>query len=340
MIFYNELYQKYLNLPQKRIKPKSSKCQVCGKSKGRQMICQGCGMNTIHKNCGGIKIEFWLCNLCDCIPLIKRSISDPYSELPTSLTRFNSTPVGSFPVPPLQVEEVLKSILKECKSDETLASIIAQRQCEYNDLLMEIKQRSHDISKANHLEHDFRIRSFQLKEHENKEIERIVSDLTDQLQCAHVQGFESIRKLQKIYGLGAMIPVPDHLENYKKAQKEVVMKLLIAHVERKSTQRNSISSNNDQLKETPSINSFLDPNNQNSVHSLMKKTIDKLMDLKIDDRKPKLNCSKMADIVKVIIDGTLTNCEYGSGSHIDHIGGGTNPELLKSLLEKIKDKYI
>ena len=44
-------------------------------------------------------------------------------------------------------------------------------------------------------------------------------------------------------------------------------------------------------------------------------------------------------LVKLIIDGTLANCEYTPGQQIDHVGGGTNPELLKLLLKKVKEKY-
>ncbi|CAG9317003.1 unnamed protein product [Blepharisma stoltei] len=308
--FYNQIYTKYLTLPQKRKKPKCSKCQVCNKSTGRQVVCQDCGLNTVHKNCGGLKSEIWTCSLCDGMPSIKRSISDPFSESLPTYERSLSTPVGTFSIPPLQIDNVIQNIIDECNCDEVLSSIITQRQIEYNDI-----------------------------KSEKKEIDRIVSDLVDQLQCAHTPGFESMRKLQKMYGRGFLMAKPEDLEDYKKAQREVVIKLLETEIVKKK-HKNSISGKKEEVKEVSSINSFLDPNKENSVHNLMKKTIDKMINLKIEDEKPKLTYSKLADIVKVIIDGTLTNCEYGSGSHIDHIGGGTNPELLKSLLDKIKDKYI
>ena len=53
-----------------------------------------------------------------------------------------------------------------------------------------------------------------------------------------------------------------------------------------------------------------------------------------------LNNKQIYAITRLVVDGTLANCEYTSGKKIDHIGGGTSPYHLQGFLDKLKIKYI
>ena len=307
-----------VSLPSKR--PRSLRCVECNKTIGKVVMCSVCDTVGVHKKCGRLTSPTWVCVDCSPGPSLKPSSS------PSATQR---SPSASFTLPELEVSTVLASILKECQHDSTLNEHIASRQREYWGLIEEVRQQTEAAEGSE----DGRRLLAQVKAYEKRELQRMQYDLIDLLQCTHIQGFESFTELQRLYGSQGMLPSLAGTERLKEKQKEVVLRLLRHR-----------SSAGDSAQALPFEDSFSASSKTSSVvcltpRELLDQTIERLKKQELPKSKPVLTPLSLYPIAKIIIDGTLANCEYTAGKNIDHVGGGTNPAMIHLLLEKIKQRY-
>ena len=223
------------------------------------------------------------------------------------------------------IAQNIEKIIKESITDKILHNIIAQRQKEFIDTNIEVQKMNESLNQIQKPE-EMRRKRYQIDEFLRTKTENLINDLIDQLHCAHIPGFESAKKLQKIFEKDI-----NTLEKYRTAQREIVSGLLKAQLP-------SFTYKEAELPQLSKFEQLMDKKNPKNIYSKIEKTIEKFKNLKVEAR-PIPSPSVLYGIVKVIIDGTLANCEYTPGQQIDHVGGGTNPELLKNLLKDIKGKY-
>jgi len=306
----------------------SSRCVECNRAIGNKIPCKECGNCYVHKKCGKVKGKDWTCANCSLKkPKLEKSLSvQKVSEEPRFSRKTKSDSSGYFVIPQLDPESTFQNILKECLSDATLNQLIKARQNEFSDVINSEQQETLGIK--NIPEPEYGLRLFQLREKFKREKSRIVQDLIDQLHCAHLPGFETVRKLQSLYGAKSLDPEPESYENYRKSQTEVSQRLLATEIPKTEPSPGSCDL----------VNGFFDPENENSGAARKQRILKQLEEM--DPPKPKLSPTHISGIARVIIDGTLANCEYTPGNKICHVGGGTNPLLLKVLLTRLKEKFI
>ena len=148
-------------------------------------------------------------------------------------------------------------------------------------------------------------------------------------RCTHIQGFERFAEMQRLYSSeGQPLSLAD-TEKLKKTQKKVVLKLLRQ------------SARNVAPKFEPGQSTHINTSTAARLKpkALLEQTIERLRKQEVSVVKPTLAPLSLYPIAKIIIDGTLANCEYTTGKNIDHVGGGTNPAMIHLLLEKIKQHY-
>lgn len=320
----NELLNLPKDLPQKRLRP-NNPCEICQKVSGPQIFCISCKESSIHKKkCAGITSNIWTCKKCKGfgdVPMLGNNDSM------NSLDTLNLSRTQSGVVEDINIQETVQAILQESIKDPTVYKILMQRQKDYEDIEKEVAVKNEALSLVQKPE-EFRREKYKIQEFSNTRKDNLFNELIDQLHCAHISGFESIKKLKKYFQSNEPA-----FEKYKNAQKEVVSVLL----------KTPLPNNEKITPEDPvtaKFSKFLDRSNPKGLFAKLSATIDKFNDMKVDDLIVKPSTTVLYGIVKVIIDGTLANCEYTPGQHIDHVGGGTNPEDLKVLLKKVKEKYV
>ncbi|OMJ82070.1 hypothetical protein SteCoe_17343 [Stentor coeruleus] len=320
----NELISLPKDLPQKRLRP-NNPCEVCQKVSGPQIFCISCKESSIHKKkCARITSNIWTCKKC-------KDFGDTpmlgYKDSVNSLDILNLSRSQSNTIGDINIQETIQAILQESIKDPTVYKILTQRQKDYEDIEKEVTVKNEALSLVQKPE-ELRREKYKIQEFSNTRKDNLFNELIDQLHCAHISGFESIKKLKKYFQNDEPA-----FEKYRNAQKEVVSVLLKTQLP-----------NNDKITpEDPvaaKFSKFLDKSNPKGLFARLNSTIDKFNDMKVDDLIVKPSTTVLYGIVKVIIDGTLANCEYTPGQHIDHVGGGTNPEDLKALLKKVKEKYM
>ena len=324
--FYSEVLKFGKELPLKRTRP-TSQCEVCHGESGPQLYCMVCNENSIHKKkCAGIRSNTWTCKKCstpNSLPLIdipkkKPKETVPSLELPM-LTRNGSS------ITEISVSQNINKILSESLKDKILYNIIAQRQKEYLDIHTEVQKMNESLALIQKPE-EMRRKRYQIDEFLRTNTENLTCDLIDQLHCAHIPGFESAKKLQKLFENDI-----NTLEKYRNSQKEIVCGLLKSHLP-------SLNVKETEPPQVSKFDKFMDKNNAKGIYAKLTKTISSFNELSIKETAAPTPAI-LYGIVKVIIDGTLANCEYTPGQQIDHVGGGTNPEMLRGVLKKIKEKY-
>lgn len=265
------------------------------------------------KKCAGITSDEWTCKRC-----IKQETVGSSPVMP-ELSRNSSV------VYEPNVQNSIDRVVEEAKKDKDLLSNLLRRQQKYAEINAELIRRSESLITIQKPE-EIRRKRYENDEYIRKETDDLISDLISQLHCAKIPGFEGTKKLIEIYGNDIQT-----LDRYRASQKEIVLGLL----------KYKLPSNENRVYQDLSTNKFerfLDRSNPDGLHSKLANTMKRFSDMTVQE----LNFSPSAKVVysltKLVIDATLANCEYTPGQQIDHIGGGTNPENLKALFRKIKDK--
>lgn len=325
--YFSEIVKFGKELPVKRSRS-TSQCEVCGGVSGPQLYCMMCGLNSIHKKkCAGIRGNTWTCKKCvdpRHLPVLNIEKSFSFENLQSpdlpGLSRH-----GSSSIIDVSVAQNISKILKDSIEDKILYNIIAQRQKEYIEIGAEVGKMKETLAFIQKPE-EMRRKRYQIDEFFRTHTENLANDLIDQLHCAHIPGFEGLKKLQKIYANDI-----NTLEKYRTAQHEIVSGLL-------QTPLPSLTSKETEAPISSKFSKFMDKNNCNGIYAKLNNTINAFSALKVTESTAP-STKVLYGIVKVIIDGTLANCEYTPGQQIDHVGGGTNPDLLRGVLKKIKEKY-
>lgn len=307
------LNKQLLSLPIKRSRL-NYPCEVCGKSSGPQVFCFECGKSSVHKKkCAGITNDEWICKRCTKQETL---VSSP--TLP-DLSR-NSSMVYEF-----NVQNSIDRVVEEAKRDTYLFSNLLKRQQKYAEINAELIRRNESLITIQKPE-EIRRKRYENDEYIRKETDDLISDLISQLHCAKIPGFEGTKKLIETYGNDIQT-----LDRYRATQKEIVLGLL----------KYKLLSNENRVYQDLSTNKFerfLDRSNPNGLHSKLADTMKKFSDMTVEELNFNPSAKVVYSLTKLVIDATLANCEYTPGQQIDHIGGGTNPENLKALFKKIKDK--
>ena len=249
---------------------------------------------------------------------IKENIQSP--ELP--VLTYN----GSNSITEQSVEFSINKIMQDSLDDKILYNIIIQRQKEFADINAEVSRMNESLGLIQKPE-ELRRKRYQIDEFLRTRTEELINDLIDQLHCAHIPGFESTKKIQKMFAADI-----NKLEKYRNLQREIVSGLLKTPLPAKI-------SKDVEKAEISKFERFMDKNNPKGIYGKLNATIEKFGNLNIQEMPLVPTPKVLYGLVKLIIDGTLANCEYTPGQQIDHVGGGTNPELLKLLLKKVKEKY-
>lgn len=290
-------------------------CEMCGKSSGPQIFCFECGKSSVHKKkCAGLESDEWVCKKC-----LKQETIAPSPTVP-DLSRNSSTVIYEF-----NVQNSIDRVVEEAKKDTYLFNNLVKRQQKYAEINTELIRRNESLITIQKPE-EIRRKRYENDEFIRKETEELITDLISQLHCARIPGFESTKKLMETYGNDIQT-----LDRYRVTQKEIVLGLL----------NYKLPSNENRSYQDLSTNKFerfLDKSNPNGLHSKLASTMKKFADMTVNDLTFSPSVKVVYSLAKLIIDGTLANCEYTPGQTIDHVGGGTNPENLKVLLRKIKDK--
>lgn len=302
-------------LPVKRLRV-NFPCESCGKANGPQVFCMDCGQSSVHKKkCAGLTGEEWLCKKCT-----KNSAMNPNNELIDLDLSRNSSQIYEN-----TVKVLIEKVVEEAKKDKYFYENLVKRQQKYAEINAELIKRNESLITVQKPE-EIRRKRYENDEFIRKETEELINDLISQLNCARIPGFETTKKLIEMHGNDVQL-----LDKCRITQKEAVLGLLnykLPTIDR--YQQLDQSSNK--------FERFLDRSNPSGLTSKHNSIIQKFKDLTVQDLALVPSSTLIYGLGKLIIDGTLANCEY-SGTQIDHVGGGTNPENLKVLLRKIKDKY-
>jgi hypothetical protein len=319
---FAEIFKSEKELPLKRPR-NSSQCEACGKITGSQVYCKICNKKTIHKKkCAGVILNTWTCK--DCKEVLNPKLGSPENDSIQTLEPLLLSRKGSS-ISDINITQSINNILEDALKDENLYNIIHKGQKEFIEINKEIEKMKSSLEFIQKPE-DIRRNKYKIDEYLRTRSESLISEVFDKLHCAHISGFESAKNLRKIFE-GDI----NALDRYKAMQKDVVVGLLKAALP-----------SNKQIDDVPQLSKFekfMDKNNPKGIYAKLNSTIEKFKAIKIEEKPSGPTLKAFYGIVKTVIDGTLANCEYTSGQQIDLVGGGTNPELLKSLLNKLKEKY-
>ena len=318
-----------------------TQCFVCRKKIGRTIVCAGCGNVGVHRKCKPGVEEGWYCelNCSDRIPEI--AIMSPI-ETPPTLTRNSS----SLAMPDIDVQKTLTYIIDEAARDEPLLKILTSQQLAMSRLKQEIENKKYTLRRSEVSETEYRLQSFKLQELEKFEQEKIKADLIEQLECAHIKGFESLFLLRKQSGSTDVDVDEDDVEKWKQKKKQTVERLLYAKLPdiAPSTPDSKKAVLSPTVSISPSKNichSLLDKSSENSIHKLLEKTYARLRtetEAEPYVRTP-MTYAQFYGSTVAVHDATIANCAYYSGKRIEHVGAGTSPKLMQLVMNKIIERY-
>mmetsp|Transcript_805 Transcript_805/g.1720 ORF Transcript_805/g.1720 Transcript_805/m.1720 type:complete len:416 (+) Transcript_805:3668-4915(+) len=303
------------NIKQRRRIQVVKPCFYCSSTYGTLLACKVCGDQAAHRKCCNSPNDFWT---CPNHPEVKR---------------VDETEGGYFEIPQFTPEELIEHILEACRSDDYLEQVIKSRQADLQDNLAEIEESRRALSNESLNDAAVRLKNFELFESERQVREHLRGELIDLLQGAHIEGFESLKKLTNLYGAKGQQADPKQFELYKKAQREVVDLLLSGKIELPFSRGKA-------GKPVTLQERLRDPSNPDSFASRLKSTVDKLKKLNLHDHKETFTSEHLAGLVRVVQDATIANCSYISSKRVEHVGGATDPRLLEGLFVRIRQTYL
>jgi hypothetical protein len=303
--------QNYPDLPSKRLRV-NFPCESCGKANGPQILCFECGKSSVHKKkCAGLTSDEWICKKCT----KNNAIDAPEMSRQSSSVIYEHT-----------VNVLIEKVVEEAKKDRYFCENLVRRQQKYTEINLELIRRNESLITIQKPE-EIRRKRYENDEFSRKETEELINDLISQLNCARIPGFETTKKLIEMHGNDIQL-----LDKCRITQKEAALGLLKYKLP--TFDRNlQLDFNSNKFER------FLDRNNPAGLNNRHMAVVQKYCKLTPSELALNPSNSIVYGVAKLIIDGTLANCEYSGGNQIDHVGGGTNPESLKGLLRKIKDKY-
>lgn len=224
-------------------------------------------------------------------------------------------------------------MFEACASDNLLEQIIKSRQDELRDKLANIEESRKAIANGSLNDSSVRLKNFELFEAERRIRDHLRSELIDLLKGAHIEGFESLKKLMKLYGSKNEQVDQLQYEQYIKVQREAADLMLSGKVDFPS-----------HLKQVNKPKTLLerlrDPENPESIAARLKTTIDTLKRMNLHDHKETFTLEHLTGLVRVVQDATFANCAYRSSGRVEHVGGGTDPRLLEGLFARIHQTYL
>jgi hypothetical protein len=224
-------------------------------------------------------------------------------------------------------------VIEACRTDDLIEPIIKSRQTELKERLDEIEDARKLLVTESLSDSSVRLRNFELFESERQLREQMRGELLDLLQGAHIEGFESLKKLTNLYGTKHQQADPVQYDHYKKCQREVVDMLLTSQIE--------FPLPITKQAEPQTLQQVLrDPSNPESIVCRLKNVVDSLKRLNIQDHKETFASEHLAGLVRVVQDATLANCAYISSKRVEHVGGATDPRLLEGLFDRLRQTYL
>ena len=246
-------------------------CSVCNKVVGSTVDCCVCGLATVHKKCGNVKDESWICGDCK-----KEEAPQP-----------PPTAEPDTPTEVLDVDSIFRALVTQAGSDTDLSALLKRKQREYKSLIADFEAKKADLRAAKLGDVQFRLALFRLQEQHFQACSRVKEELRDQLLSARASGFES--------GRG---------ETLRKAQQSLVERLLVAELRLEvSTQHQRSDYLRYKKKENKTLGEVLLQPGASSVFSRLSHCISQVTTLRSLLPEELLTLPLLSAIVKVTFDG-------------------------------------
>lgn len=337
-------------------------CYICRRFLGSTVLCRGCYQVSAHRRCADIKEQDWKCPNCASQLGLKEIKHEPE---PTQIvwpderkSGYLLTALGSvktelspedfesglvkqeetvqvkgaltLPAELLSAETVYKRTLLAAASDDSLLTLLATKQCEYESEVRDFESRKAGLQSTSLGASEYRLALFRMQERHLAEVAHIKADLLAQLQSAHVYGFQSVRLLKGCTGLTD--PPPADLEAYRLTQKAVVDKLL-SHLQPTTVKPSYIipKRQSRKLRVPVSLGSaLLNPLADGSVFNALARAATQL---KSQPLQSSFSVPLLSALVKGVFDAT-------EGLSHPSPGCFTDPGRIDTLLLQIRHKFL
>ena len=337
-------------------------CYICRRFLGSTVLCRGCYQVSAHRRCADIKGQDWKCPNCSthldlkevkheseptqlawpserksgylltALSSIKYELNSEDFESGT-VKREETLPVkGVFTLPAelLSAETVYKRILLAAASDDSLLTLLATKQCEYESEVQDFESRKTGLQSTNLGASEYRLALFRMQERHLSEVAHIKADLLAQLQSAHVYGFQSVRLLK---GSSALTDPPSaELDSYHLTQKAVIDKLL-SHLQPTKVKPSYIipKRHRQKLRVPDSLGSvLLNPLAVGSVFNTLARVATRL---KSQPSQSSFSVPLLSALVKGVFDaaeGRARSCP----------GCFTDPDRIDALLQQVRNQFL